>query len=123
MDKSSNNNSNEIKDSIFSGIQKFLPHVLGLNSKTSKIVGLIENKILGTNALSTAPMSIRGLVGLTGNKTADLGILTVLSVLTFSKLIKNDKKAFVFHVGFLSLAAANYYFTDYDSKEEEKNRD
>jgi hypothetical protein len=39
-----------------------------------------------------------------------------MGLLTLTSFIRKDKKALGFHLGFLTLALANYLLTDYDGR-------
>jgi hypothetical protein len=105
-----------IIDYVFSGVQMAAPTALHLNSKTTKTYQALGAGFLAINALTDTAVGLNRLLSFKQHQKLDLGFLTGLSLLGFSKFIRKDKKALAFHLGFLTLAVAHYVLTDYKSR-------
>lgn len=100
-------------DYIFSGIQLAVPVLIGMNNKAAKTYGVLGAGFTAINALTDTPAGIKRSISFKGHQKADIGFLAGISLLTFSNFIRKDKKAFAFHLGFLTVAVAHYLLTDY----------
>ena len=105
-----------IIDYVFSGVLLAVPSILGMSRGAATTYRVLAAPFLTVDALTDTPAGIRGLLPFRKHKMLDLGFLAGLSLLTFSKFIRKDKRVLRFHLGFLALAAGNYLLTDYRSK-------
>ena len=105
-----------IIDYIFSAIQIITPPILGINSKASKTFETLGTGFLVLNSLTDTPVGVKKIIPFKNHQKADACFLVATSLLTFSQMVKNDKKALAFHVGFLTFALTNYLLTDYNSQ-------
>ncbi|HEY0042593.1 MAG TPA: hypothetical protein VGB71_18090 [Flavisolibacter sp.] len=103
-------------DYVFSGLQLAGPPLLGLNSTASRTYQALGAGFTLVNALTDTPAGIKHLIPFKGHQKADLGFLAGMGLLTLTSFIRKDKKALGFHLGFLTLALANYLLTDYDGR-------
>ena len=104
-----------INDYVFGAVQLAGPSLLGINKKAASAYQLLGTAFTTVNALTDTPVGT-SVISVKTHQKADLSFLGLLSALTFSKMIKNDKKALGFHLGFLALTLMNYLMTDYDAR-------
>ncbi len=105
-----------IIDYGFSAIQFLGPKVLKLNKKTTNLYQVMGAKVLLVNSLTDTPVGLTNMISFKDHKKADLFFLLSTSALTLAKPIRKNKKSLIFHLAFLGLAAANYYFTNYKGR-------
>jgi len=91
------------------------PLILGLNKQAKRNYREIAISFMGMNAVTDTPVGLAPLITLQDHKKYDTSFLSAMSMMTFSKPIRKDKKALRFHLGFLSLAILNYMMTDYNA--------
>jgi cytosine/uracil/thiamine/allantoin permease len=103
-------------DYVFSGIQLAAPPLLGINSGASITYQALGSGITLINALTNTKAGIKHWIPFKAHQKADLGVLAGLSLLSFARIIRRDKKALRFHLIFLGLAVAHYILTDYNRK-------
>jgi hypothetical protein len=106
-----------ILDYALSGIQIFVPDMLGFHSKVVKTYLDLGSGFLGVNALTNTRVGIKRVISMKDHQRSDAAFLTTLTLLTFTKLIEKDKRALAFHFAVLGLSLANYFLTDYDDVE------
>jgi len=104
-----------IIDYVFSAIQIAGPTLIGLNDKTIKTYRALGAGFLSVNALTDCGVGIKPVISFKGHQKADGVFLATLSLLTFSDVVRKDKKALRFHLGFLATAISHYVLTDYNS--------
>ena len=104
-----------INDYVFGAVQLAGPSLLGINKKAASAYQLLGTAFTAVNVLTDTPVGT-SVISVKTHQKADLSFLGLLSALTFSKMIKNDKKALGFHLGFLALTLMNYVMTDYDAR-------
>jgi hypothetical protein len=105
-----------IIDHIFSGVLLVAPSALNLNDKAAKTYGTLGAGFLAVNAVTKTPAGIKPVLSFKQHQKADIGFLAGMALLTAISFIRRDKKALVFHLGFLATAAAHYILTDYDAE-------
>lgn len=115
-DKPINAENHALIDYVFTGVQFVGPLALGLSDEASKTYQALGTGFLAVNALTDTPLGVKRMIPFENHEKADIGFLAGLSILTFSKPIREDKKALCFHLGMLTMAAANYFLTDYRSR-------
>lgn len=103
-----------IIDYVFGTVQLAGPSLLGLDKDVIKTYQYLGAAFTGVNILTDTPVGIKA-ISMKMHQKADISFLAGLTVLTASDMIKKDKKALGFHLGFLSLAVINYVLTDYDA--------
>lgn len=105
-------------DYAFTGMQVMGPIAFEINDEAARTYQLLSTGFMATNALTDTPYGMKRLIRFEDHQKADAGFLAGLSILTFSKTIRKDKRTLCFHLGMLSMAALNYFLTDYkkDSK-------
>ena len=104
-----------IIDYVFSGILLYGPYVAGLNDKATKSYNAIGASFLVGNAFTDTPVGIQPVLSFKDHQKTDAVFLAGLSLLTVANFIRKDKKAFSFHVAFLTTAIAHYILTDYNA--------
>ena len=104
-----------IIDYIFSAIQLAAPLSMGLNKMATTTYGALGTGFLALNAFTDTPVGVKHLLSFKKHQKADLGFLSGLSMLSFANFIRADKKALGFHLGFLAVAIAHYFLTDYNA--------
>jgi len=104
-----------IIDYVFSGIQVAVPLLLGLNKKAATTYGALGTGFLAVNALTDTPAGLKHLLSFRKHQKADQSFLAGLSLLSFVDFIRKDRKALIFHFGFLTAAIAHYILTDYNA--------
>ena len=102
-------------DYVFSAIQVILPGSIAINSSTMRTYQMLGLGFLLTNAFTDTPVGLKKSLSFRTHQKADLAFLGTLGLLSFTGMIRNDKKALAFHLGFLTLAATHYLLTDYSS--------
>ena len=100
-------------DYAFAGIQLVGPTLLGLNKNLTKTYQLLGSAFTAVNAATATPVGITNLLSMKEHQKADASFLATLSILTWAKMIKNEKKSLAFHLGFLGFAMMHYALTDY----------
>lgn len=105
-----------IIDYVFSGIQLAAPPLLGVNSGAAITYQAIGSGFTLINALTNTKAGIKPLIPFKTHQKADLGFLAGLSLLSFVRFIRKDKRALRFHLAFLGVALAHYILTDYNRK-------
>jgi hypothetical protein len=63
--------------------------------------------------LTYTPVAIKPLLSFKGHQKADAGFLSGLALLTCFRFNQKDKRALMFHLGFLAVAVTHYVLTDY----------
>ena len=105
-----------IIDYAFAGVQLFGPSVLGLNKNFVNTYRVLGTAFTGVNAVTNTPVGLTNTLSMKSHQKADATFLATLATMTFSHLIKDQKKALAFHLGFLGLALVNYALTDYSNE-------
>ena len=100
-------------DYVFSGVLLAGPALIGINKKAVKTYAAAGAAFLAGNALTDTPVGLQPVLSFRYHQKTDAAFLVGLSLLTLARFIHNDKKARLFHVGFLATAVAHYILTDY----------
>ena len=116
MKKSVTPAAHGVIDYIFSGMQLAGPALLGLNDTVRKTYLGLGSGFALVNALTQTPLGIKPIIPFRGHQKADLGFLTSLALLSAAPFVRKNKKALLFHLGFLAVAVTHYLLTDYDAK-------
>jgi hypothetical protein len=103
-----------IIDYALSGIQMFVPSILGFNRKIVRSYLDLGSGFLGINALTDTPVGIRRRISMRDHQRADAAFLATLTLLTFTKAMEKDKRALAFHMALLAVSFSHYLLTDYD---------
>ena len=104
-----------IIDYAFAAINLVVPRVLGLNKAAVKTYTQLGAGFLGAAAVTDTDVAIKPMISMQTHKTIDTAVLAGQTLLTFTPMIRKDKKALMFHLGFMALAVAHYILTDYES--------
>ena|SRR5690606_2964196 len=115
MKKPIDSTTHAIMDYSMSGIPLLLPALLGLNRKARRTYQAMGLAMLGLNTLTDTPVGLTKLISVKDHQKADAGMLAGLAAMTASKMVSKDRKGLAFHLGFITLVAAQYLLTDYDS--------
>lgn len=107
-------------DFVFSGALLAGPAILRLNDAATKTYNAAGASFLVGNAFTDTPVGLYPELTFKDHQKVDLGFLAGLSLLTFAKFIRNDRKVLPFHLGFLAAALVNYALTDYNAEPEQK---
>lgn len=102
-------------DYAFGALLMTAPLVLGINRHAKKSYREMAVSFLGLNAVTDTPVGLVPIISLQDHKKFDTSFLSAMSMMTFSKPVRKDKKALRLHLGFLSLAFLNYIMTDYNA--------
>ncbi len=105
-------------DYAFVAIQLFVPSLLGLPQKTRRRSQILGTSVLVLNSLTKSPVALKPEIPFKTHGRIDYWTLGGLALMTFAKDIRKNKKALAFHLGFLAMATANVFLTDWDSSEE-----
>lgn len=105
-----------IIDYALAGVQMVLPSYLGFSKKNVKTYLDLGSGFLAVNALTNTPVGIRRVITMRDHEKADAAFLVTFTLLTFTKNLSKDKKAFSFHLAMLGLSVAHYLLTDYEDK-------
>jgi hypothetical protein len=100
-------------DYAFSAVQILGPTVLGLDQKTIKTYAEIGASFLAVNSITDTGAAIQPVIDMETHKKIDSGFLVAQALMTFTPMVRKNKKTLIFHLGFLALTAANYFLTDY----------
>lgn len=109
-----------IIDYVFSGIQLGGPAAIGMNKKATRAYQILGTKFLLVNTLTDTPAGIKKVISFKDHQKLDIAFIAGLSLLTFYKPIRKNRKALCFHLGFLSTAITHYLLTDYNEKPEKE---
>lgn len=102
-------------DYAFSGVQAFVPPLLNVNPVAGATFKLLACGFAAVNVLTDTPVGLKPLISFGAHKQLDRAFLVGQAALLATPFIRKDKKALLFHAGFLALAVLNYVFTDYRS--------
>lgn len=114
MEKPISPSQHALIDYAYTGMQLMGPAAFGINDEAARTYQALSTGFLATNALTDTPYGLKGMIPFKNHQKADMGFLAGLSLLTFSKTIRKDKRTLAFHLGMLSMAAINYFLTDYN---------
>ncbi len=103
-------------DYVFSGIQLVAPPLLGVNSGATITYQALGSGFTLINALTNTKAGVKHWIPFKTHQKADLGFLAGISLLSFARMIRRDKKALRFHLAILGIAVAHYILTDYNRK-------
>ncbi len=103
-----------IADYVISGALLSLPSVLRLAPAARWTYAGLGTGFLAVDALTIAPTGLKKLLPMELHRKVDLGTLAGTALLTATKLIRGDRKAFRFHLVLLAVAAANLLLTRYE---------
>jgi hypothetical protein len=123
MKKPIDSKTHGIIDYVFGGIQLIGPSLIGMNKEARITYQMLSTAFTGVNVLTDTPVGLKKVISMKGHQTADITFLAGMAALTASSMIKDDKKALTFHLGFLGLALVNYVLTDYSNKSEQLEND
>jgi hypothetical protein len=104
-----------IIDHVFSGVLLAGPTALNLNDNAAKTFGTLGAGFLAVNAVTNTPAGIKPVLSFKQHQKADIVFLSGMALLTAVNFIRKDRKALIFHMGFLAAAVAHYLLTDYDA--------
>lgn len=104
-----------IIDYVFSGVFLAAPTLLSLNKKAIKTYASLGASFLAGNVLTDTPVGSKLVLSFKDHQKTDAAFLTGLAALTATKMVRNEKKALLFHLGFLAVAVTHYILTDYDA--------
>ena len=113
MNKPITTKAHGIIDYAFAGLQIFGPAILGINKTAGHTYEALGTGVLGLNTLTKTSVGLKRVIPLKYHKKTDALILGGMVLLTVTSMIRKDRKALTFHLFSLSLAAANYFLTDY----------
>lgn len=116
MIKPVNSKAHGIIDYAFSGIQLSAPALLSLNKNARRTYQGLGAGFLVINSFTDTPVGLKRVLSFKDHQKADASFLLSLSALAMTKMIRKEKKALYFHVGFLSIAVAHYFLTNYNSR-------
>jgi hypothetical protein len=105
-------------DYAFVAIQLFVPSLLGVNRTAVRRSRILGSSVLALNSLTKSPVALKSEIPFKTHGRIDCWTLGGLALLTLAKDIRKDKKALAFHLGFLAMATANVFLTDWNSPEE-----
>lgn len=105
-----------IMDYVISGIELAAVPFFGMNSKAVRTYQAIGAGYTLVNALTKTPVGLKKVIPLKVHQKGDLGLLAGLAVLSAVPFIRKDKKALLFTLGFLGVAALQYLLTDYNAE-------
>jgi hypothetical protein len=107
-----------IIDYVFSGIQLFVPQLLGLNTSLAKTYSAAGAGFFVVNAITDTPASLKPGLSFKQHQNADTAFLIGYAALTLMPFVRKQKSALIFHLGLLLLGAVHYALTDYDAKDQ-----
>jgi hypothetical protein len=105
-----------IVDYALAGAHMAAPSLLGLNPNAVKLFAALGGGFLLLNGVTDTPVGIKKELPLEDHQKADAILLAGLTVLPFLNMIKTNRKTLYYTLGFMALAAANYFLTDYAYK-------
>ncbi|HEX9981055.1 MAG TPA: hypothetical protein VGB50_10885 [Flavobacterium sp.] len=118
MNKPINTKMHGIIDYAMGSALAVLPAALGLGPTAVKSYMGIAGNILAMNAMTDSPVGMKKVMSVKAHRNADIATLGGLALMTMAKPFRKDRKALYFHLGFLSLALAEFLLTDFNSPEE-----
>ncbi len=102
-----------IIDYAVAGMQLLMPEVLGLNKDAKDTYKITGVSVLLLNSLTDTDVGLKRLIPFRWHKVADAALLTKLSVLTLSGIIRKHPRTLYYHLAVLSLNLAVYSLTDF----------
>ena len=103
-----------INDYLFSTVLFIGPHLIGLNRRLSALYSVLGINLFLYNAFTNQPVAIKKMIPYHDHLKLDCINVATLGLLTFYKPIKNNRKAGIFHIAFVSLAIINVLLTDWE---------
>lgn len=113
MNKPITTKTHGIIDYALAGLQILGPTVLGMNKKAGHTNEALGTSMLGLNTLTKTSVGLKRVIPLKYHKKTDAVFLGGMVLLTVTSMIRKDRTAMAFHLVSLSIAAANYFLTDY----------
>ncbi|SFC35601.1 hypothetical protein SAMN05421747_10967 [Parapedobacter composti] len=105
-----------IIDYAFTGVQLLGPSLLGINGNVRKTYQALGTGFAAVNAFTDTPVGLKPVISFKGHQKADISYLLGLSLLTASSMIRKNRRALAFHLGFFAAALAHYVLTNYNSR-------
>lgn len=104
-----------IVDYALGTMQMGLPTLLGLPKSAQNVYRVLGAGVTALNMATATPAGVKNYVSVKGHKIADIALLGGLALLSFFKPFRENKKARIFHLSFLGIAALQFFLTDYNS--------
>jgi hypothetical protein len=101
-----------ILDYALSAMQIVLPKLLGLPTSVQKTGLAVGSSVLTLTSLTDSPVAAKPLIPFKTHVALDVPAVAGLALLTFSEDIRTNKKALIFHLSCVTLAALNVLLTD-----------
>ncbi len=99
-------------DYVLSTIQIVVPTLLGLPKSVQKTGLAVGSSVLTLTSLTDSPVAAKPLIPFKTHYALDVPAVAGLALLTFTKDIRTNKKALIFHLGVLTVATLNVLLTD-----------
>src|SRR5687768_9447620 len=90
------------------------PSMLPMNKKARNTYLGVAAGMSGLNSMTDTPVGIKRTLSFKDHQKADAGLLAGMALLAATPMIRKDRTALYFHLGFLALAALHYVLTDYN---------
>ena len=103
-----------IIDYALGGVLMAAPAMLGVNKNARNTYLGLASGMSGLNSMTDTPVGIKKTVSFKDHQKADLGLLAGMALMTAAPMIRKDKTALYFHLGFFALAVLHYVLTDYN---------
>ncbi len=103
-----------IIDYVFSAVLLAAPSLLKLNKNATKTYASLGASFLAGNVLTDTPVGLKPILSFKDHQKTDAAFLAGLAALTFTRMVRKEKKALLFHLGFFAIAVTHYIFTDYN---------
>ena len=98
----------------FAAVQMIIPSILGLN-KVARLTYLqLGVPFLLVNMFTDNDVCLKPAINMKTHRKIDASTLAGLAMLSFTPMIRNSRKAMLFHATFIALASVNYLLTDYE---------
>ena len=102
-----------IADYVISAANIAAPTLLRLNPGAVKLFTALSGGMLFLNGLTNTPVGIKKELSFEDHRKADLVMLTGMALLPLLGMVRKNRRTLYYTLGFLGLAAANYFLTDY----------
>jgi hypothetical protein len=105
-----------LNDYVLSAVLLSVPPAIGLDQQALLMYRGAGLNLLGYNTFSDHSLAVKRMIPLKEHHKMDMANLVGLTLGVFSKPIRQNKKALLFHLGILTLTALNVVLTDWSSR-------
>jgi hypothetical protein len=101
-----------ILDYALSAVMVTVPKLLGLPKSVQKTGLAVGSSVLTLTSLTKSPVAAKSIIPFKTHYALDVPAVAGLALLTFNEDIRTNKKALIFHLSVVTIAALNVLLTD-----------